>query len=130
MRAKYAQNRTKSAQGGKWDGFFAIIKSVPFREGTVFLGGEGSGVECPSMRGCLQQPRAGCNVWPEQTCPAFRLRGVGLCGRQCCWFCRYANFHLLEQNALEVGVCCWPRDVLASTPGGRPVPRQLDDRAR
>ena len=59
-----------------------------------------------------------------------RLRGVGLCGRQCCWFCRYANFHLLEQNALEVGVCCWPRDVLASTPGGRPVPRQLDDRAR
>lgn len=56
----------------------------------------------------LQSPPAGGSIWPRQRCPVFALRKEGLgCVREC-WFCRYANFHLHERVALEVGVCCWP----------------------
>lgn len=57
----------------------------------------------------LRTPRAGGSVWPEQGCPAFapRITGIG-CTREC-WSCRYADFRLREQVALEVGICCWPR---------------------
>lgn len=59
-------------------------------------------------RHVLRKPRTGENIWPGQRCPAFALRAVGLgCVREC-WFCRYANFHLHERVALEVGICCWP----------------------
>ena len=100
------------------------VCTVPGRDIFFGRGGERRGVSI--NEGLLTTAQGGV----QRLAGTDRLRGVGLCGRQCCWFCRYANFHLLEQNALEVGVCCWPRDVLASTPGGRPVPRQLDDRAR
>ena len=29
-----------------------------------------------------------------------------------CWYCRYADFHLKEERALEVGICKWPQIVL------------------
>ena len=55
------------------------------------MNGERSLVPC--SLGALQKPCPGCSVWPQQRC----------------WFCRYANFHLQEGTALEVGVCCWPK---------------------
>lgn len=56
----------------------------------------------------LRTPMTGRSVWPEQRCPVFSARTVGLSCGSVCWFCRYANFHLREQMALEVGICCWP----------------------
>lgn len=62
---------------------------------------------------CLPAPPQkscpGGSVWPDQRCPVFAGRRVGLCAVRSCWFCRYANFHLQEQRTLEVGVCCWPK---------------------
>ncbi len=60
-------------------------------------------------QGSLKKTRPGGSVWPEQRCPVFAGRRIGLCAVKSCWFCRYANFHLQEQMALEVGVCCWPK---------------------
>ena len=57
----------------------------------------------------LGKPRAGGSVWPEQRCPAFTPRAEGLGCLGGCWYCRYGNFHLHEQVALEVGICCWPK---------------------
>lgn len=57
----------------------------------------------------LRKPMSGRSVWPGQHCPAFTVRTVGLVCGSGCWFCRYANFHLREQMALDVGVCCWPK---------------------
>ncbi|MCI8328247.1 MAG: hypothetical protein HFG02_01145 [Oscillibacter sp.] len=57
----------------------------------------------------LARPRTGRSVWPRQHCPAFTLRTVRLGSGTGCWFCRYANFHLREPAALDVGVCCWPK---------------------
>ena len=71
------------------------------------MNGERSLVPC--SLGALQKPCPGYSVWPQQRCPVFTGRRVGLCSVQRCWFCRYANFHLQEGTALEVGVCCWPK---------------------
>ena len=56
----------------------------------------------------LQVPRMGGSVWPGQRCPGFTARVERLGCKQTCWFCRYADFHLRERVALDVGVCCWP----------------------
>ncbi|MCI8740412.1 MAG: hypothetical protein HFG10_09930 [Oscillibacter sp.] len=61
-------------------------------------------------RRAFSKPRTGYSVWPGQSCPAFTRRVVRLGESGGCWFCRYANFHLRESVALEVGVCCWPRE--------------------
>lgn len=58
----------------------------------------------------LIKPRSGGSVWPEQRCPAFSRRREGLGCMQGCWYCRYGNFHLRERVALEVGICCWPKE--------------------
>lgn len=65
--------------------------------------------EEPAKARMFRKPRTGRSVWPRQRCPAFSARSVRLGRARECWFCRYANFHLREQVALEVGVCCWPR---------------------
>ncbi len=57
----------------------------------------------------LPKPRSGGSVWPEQGCPAFTRREVGLNCARGCWYCRYGNFHLRERVALDVGICCWPK---------------------
>ena len=62
----------------------------------------------PQTAPVLLKPRTGGSVWPDQWCPAFAPRAEGLGWMKECWFCRYANFHLRERVALEVGVCCWP----------------------
>lgn len=63
----------------------------------------------PAQARALSKPRAGGSIWPEQHCPVFAPRAEGLGFRQACWFCQYANFHLRERIALDVGVCCWPK---------------------
>lgn len=70
--------------------------------------GAGSASESPEAR-VFSKPRSGRSVWPRQLCPAFTMRTVRLGGGRGCWFCRYANFHLREPDALDVGVCCWPK---------------------
>ena len=57
----------------------------------------------------MVEPRVGGSVWPGQCCPKFAPRSAAL-GPKCeCWFCTYADFHVLEPVALDVGICCWPR---------------------
>lgn len=52
------------------------------------------------------------NVWPEDLCPAFTRREGSIDSLKACWYCRYADFHLNMECALEVGVCRWPKKVL------------------
>jgi len=56
----------------------------------------------------FSEPHTGQNVWPRQRCPAFTPRQNASPKQAECWFCRYADFHLTEPVALEVGICCWP----------------------
>ena len=57
----------------------------------------------------LREPRVGGSVWPKQRCPAFTPRKNVPPEQPECWYCRYADFHLKEPVALEVGFCCWPK---------------------
>lgn len=61
-------------------------------------------------RRLLCAPPAGQNVWPGQCCPRFAARSSETLkiDREC-WFCRFADFHLTEPVALEVGICCYRR---------------------
>jgi len=65
----------------------------------------------------LPGPRVGRSVWPGQCCPRFRPRrsGAGLAWAEC-WFCRYADFHLDQEAALDVGICCYPGSGTARVP--------------
>ncbi len=56
----------------------------------------------------LKEPRVGGSVWPRQCCPAFTPRAAALPEERVCWYCKYADFHLKERVALDVGICCWP----------------------
>ncbi|MCQ2537973.1 MAG: hypothetical protein MJ124_06205 [Lachnospiraceae bacterium] len=57
-------------------------------------------------------PNKGGNVWPEEICPAYTPRkGATECLKGC-WYCRYADFHLKEERALDVGVCKWPEKMV------------------
>lgn len=56
--------------------------------------------------GCPQSEK---NVWPHQYCPAFELRSSFLYPAQECYFCKYADFHLGQTVAAEIGVCCYPK---------------------
>lgn len=67
---------------------------------SVFGGG------CP-----LAAPRMGGSVWPGQCCPQFAPRTVALGMARQCWFCQYADFHIREPVALDVGICCWPKEM-------------------
>ena len=57
----------------------------------------------------LVEPRTGGSVWPGQRCPAFSPRATAFGADSECWFCAFADFHLTQQVALEVGICCWPK---------------------
>lgn len=57
----------------------------------------------------LPAAQPGQNVWPKQSCPSFAPRSAVMAGRMReCWYCKYADFHLTEPVALEVGICCFP----------------------
>ena len=56
----------------------------------------------------LRSPPVGRNVWPGQCCPRFGARpSETLKIERECWFCRFADFHLTELTALDVGICCY-----------------------
>lgn len=56
----------------------------------------------------LRSPPVGRNVWPGQCCPRFGPRASETLNivREC-WFCRFADLHLDEPYALDVGICCY-----------------------
>lgn len=53
-------------------------------------------------------PNRDSNVWPNDICPGYTPRDGAIESIKGCWYCRYADFHLKELKALDVGVCCWP----------------------
>jgi len=57
-------------------------------------------------------PNARGSVWPNDVCPAYTPREGSMEGIKGCWYCRYADFHLKEEKALEVGVCQWPKKIM------------------
>jgi len=58
----------------------------------------------------LSKPCPGESVWPGQCCPCFYARySETLKVDRECWFCRYADFHLIWPVALQVGICCYPK---------------------
>lgn len=54
-------------------------------------------------------PQTGQSVWPKEGCCCFSSRKAIMADKlKECWFCRYADFHLNQEIALEVGICCFP----------------------
>ena len=60
----------------------------------------------------FEVPNKNGNVWPEDLCPAYTPREEAIESLKGCWYCRYADFHLKEERALEIGICKWPHKVL------------------
>ena len=57
-------------------------------------------------------PKREGSVWPEDICPAYTPRRDAIPCLKQCWYCRYADFHLMEETALEVGICKWPQKIM------------------
>lgn len=57
----------------------------------------------------LVAPRPAQSVWPHQCCIRFEERHSWVGTYQGCFFCNYADFHVKENAALEVGICCYPQ---------------------
>ena len=57
-------------------------------------------------------PKRDGSVWPEDICPAYTPREDAIPSIQGCWYCKYADFHLKEERALEVGICKWPEKII------------------
>lgn len=53
--------------------------------------------------------RTGGEVYPDFCCACFAPRKSLVPPTRECWFCRYADFQLKEEKALEIGFCCWPK---------------------
>lgn len=56
----------------------------------------------------LEEPNQNGNVWSQDLCPAYAPRREAIESLKGCWYCQYADFHLTEEKALEVGICKWP----------------------
>lgn len=52
--------------------------------------------------------QSGKSVWPHQHCPEFKMRQTKFHALPECYYCKFADFHLTEPVALEVGICCYP----------------------
>ena len=61
---------------------------------------------------CYAVPKRDGSVWPEDICPAYTEREDAIPSLRGCWYCKYADFHLKEETALEVGICRWPKKVM------------------
>ena len=72
-------------------------------------------------RGQLEVPNRNGNVWPDDLCPAYTPREEAIESLKGCWYCRYADFHLKEERALEVGICKWPHKVLERISAGTKI---------
>jgi hypothetical protein len=57
-------------------------------------------------------PKRDGSVWPEDICPAYTPREDAIPSLKGCWYCKYADFHLKEERALEVGICKWPKKII------------------
>ena len=57
-------------------------------------------------------PKRDGSVWPEDICPAYTPREDAIPSLKGCWYCKYADFHLKEERALEVGICKWPNKII------------------
>ena len=62
-------------------------------------------------RNIFKVPNKDGNVWPKDLCPAYTPREDSIECIKGCWYCKYADFHLKDERALEVGVCRWPNRV-------------------
>ena len=60
----------------------------------------------------FEVPNKNGNVWSGNLCPAYTPREDAIDSLKECWYCRYADFHLKEELALEIGICKWPHKVL------------------
>ena len=60
----------------------------------------------------FEVPNKNGNVWPGNPCAAYTPREDAIDSLKECWYCRYADFHLKEERALEIGICKWPHKVL------------------
>ena len=60
----------------------------------------------------LEVPKRDGSVWPEDICPAYTPREEAIPSIKGCWYCKYADFHLKEETALEVGICKWPQKTI------------------
>ena len=60
----------------------------------------------------FEVPNKNGNVWPGNLCPAYTPREDAIESLKGCWYCRYADFHLKEERALEIGICKWPHIIL------------------
>lgn len=47
-----------------------------------------------------------------ESVPAYTPREEAIESQKECWYCRYADFHLKEERAPEIGICKWPHKVL------------------
>lgn len=56
-------------------------------------------------------PKRDGSVWPKDICPAYTPREDSIDCIKGCWYCKYADFHLQEETALEVGICNWPKKI-------------------
>lgn len=56
----------------------------------------------------FDSPQANKNVWPHQYCPAFDKRRTSFHAAPECFYCKYADFHIEQSIALDVGICCYP----------------------
>jgi len=82
---------------------FCYIVNTDKKKGIKKMNKEGEFFDIPNSNG---------NVWPEDCCPAYTFREGSIDSIRGCWYCRYADFHLTEERALDVGICKWPRKVL------------------
>ena len=71
-----------------------------------------SGLLLTGNREYFEVPNKNGNVWPENLCPAYTPREEAIKSLKGCWYCRYADFHLTEERALEVGICKWPHRII------------------
>lgn len=56
----------------------------------------------------FEEPQTGKKVYYTQLCTAFKVRRTFLASESC-FFCKYADFHLYAEKALEIGFCCYPK---------------------
>lgn len=57
----------------------------------------------------LDAPPVGQNILPGQVCPRWQSRAaVMMAAFRECRNCKYAEFHLNREKALEVGACGYP----------------------
>lgn len=58
----------------------------------------------------FSKPNKNGNVWPRQYCPGFSPRENATMIE--CWYCKYADFHLNQPKALDIGICNFPNEMI------------------